>query len=102
MTFDCCRTVTRDATTAITDLKERPKIGTAQQNKLFIFYGTLETQEATGEPGRSFTHFLCSVCEENGGAVDILEIAKKVNKKMEEKKMTQQCKADFVPGTGNW
>ena len=41
---------------------------------MFIFYGTLETHQATGDLGKSFTDFLCSVCEDNGGAMEILEI----------------------------
>lgn len=99
MTFDCCRNGTRNA---IVDEKERPEIGPAQQKKMFIFYGTLDTQEATGDPGRSFTHFLCSVCEENGGAMEILEIASKVNEKMEEMEMTQLCEGHSVEGTADW
>jgi len=98
VTLDCCRTVTR----SITDLKEKKKIENLQHEKMFIVYPTLETQEATAEPGRSFTHFLCSVCEENGGAIEIREIAEKVNEKMKENNMTQRSKGDFVPGNGNW
>ena len=56
--------------------REKTKIENPQHEKMFIVYPTLETQEATAEPGRSFTHFLCSVCEENGGAIEIREIAK--------------------------
>ena len=42
--------------------------------KMFIFYGTMETQGAEDGNGRSFTQILGSVCNENGGAVNILEI----------------------------
>ena len=48
----------------------------AQHEKMFIFYGTMETQTATDDSGRSFTSILSSVCKENGGAMEILEIAK--------------------------
>ena len=43
---------------------------------MFIFYGQLETLKAADNKGRSFTQILSSVCDENGGAVDILEIEK--------------------------
>ena len=43
---------------------------------MFILHGTMETLSAADSKGRSFTQILCSVCKENGGAVDILEIEK--------------------------
>ena len=55
-------------------LRYKRPISAAQQEKMFIFYGTTETQEATDNKGCSFTHILSSVCEENGGAVQILQI----------------------------
>ena len=44
---------------------------------MFIIHGTMETQPATD--GKSFTQILSSVCNENGGAVDILDIEKYKN-----------------------
>ena len=74
----------------------------------------METLTAEDDKGRSFTQILSSVCKENGGAVDILEIEKfvftldffldnlnffrKVNEQMKEKRMDQRCKADGVLG----
>ena len=43
---------------------------------MFILHGTMETLSADDSKGRSFTQILSSVCKENGGAVDILEIEK--------------------------
>ena len=43
---------------------------------MFILYGTLETLTAEDNKGRTFTQILSSVCKENGGAVNILEIEK--------------------------
>ena len=43
---------------------------------MFILHGTMETLTAEDDKGRSFTQILSSVCKENGGAVDILEIEK--------------------------
>ena len=34
----------------------------------------METQEAADSKGKSFTQILSSVCKENSGAVNILEI----------------------------
>ena len=44
------------------------------QEKMFILNGTIETFFAEDGKGRSFTQILSSLCRENGGAVDILEI----------------------------
>ena len=46
---------------------------------MFILHGTMETLPAEDNKGRSFTQILSSVCEENGGAVDILDIAEYVS-----------------------
>ncbi len=45
---------------------------------MFILHGTMETLSAADikVKGRTFTQILSSVCKENGGAVDILEIEK--------------------------
>ena len=56
--------------------RSKEEIRTTQHEKMFIFYGTLETLPAADNKGRSFTQILSSVCDENGGAVDILEIEK--------------------------
>ena len=56
--------------------RAKEKITAEQHEKMFIFYGTLETLTAEDNKGRTFTQILSSVCEENGGAVDILEIEK--------------------------
>ena len=48
--------------------------------RMFILHGTMETLTAADGKGRSFTQILSSVCKENGGAVDILEIEKYVLK----------------------
>merc|ERR550532_3475165 len=69
---------------------------------MFIIHGTMETLTAADGKGRTFTQILSSLCKDNGGAVDILEIEKKVNEKMKEKRMDQRCKADRVLGNGNW
>lgn len=45
-----------------------------QHKKMFILHGTMETQPAEDNKGRSFTQILSSVCKANGGAVDILKI----------------------------
>ena len=43
---------------------------------MFILYGTMETQKAEDRKGETFTQILSSVCQENGGALNILEIEK--------------------------
>ena len=53
----------------------KEKITPEQHGRMFILHGTMETLPAEDNKGRSFTQILSSVCEENGGAVDILEIA---------------------------
>ena len=45
---------------------------------MFIIHGTMETHSAADIKGRTFTQILSSVCKQNGGAVDILEIEKLV------------------------
>ena len=45
---------------------------------MFIFHGTMETLSAADIKGKTFTQILSSVCKQNGGAVDILEIEKLV------------------------
>ena len=54
--------------------REKEMITREQHEKMFILHGTMETMSAEDNKGRSFTQILCSVCKENGGAVDILEI----------------------------
>ena len=44
---------------------------------MFVFHGAMETLPAADHNGRSFTQILSSVCNENGGAVDILKIEDK-------------------------
>ena len=56
--------------------RSKENIRAEHHEKMFIFYGTLETLPADDNKGRSFTQILSSVCNENGGAVDILEIEK--------------------------
>ncbi len=46
---------------------------------MFILHGTMETLTAEDDKGRSFTQILSSVCQENGGALDILDIEKFVS-----------------------
>ena len=41
---------------------------------MFIIHGTMDTLIATDIAGRTFSQILSSVCEENGGALDILDI----------------------------
>jgi len=101
ITLDCCRNDGRSGG-AVVDLKAKEKITAKHQEKMFIFYGTLETLTAEDNKGRTFSQILSSVCEEYGGAVNILEIEKKVNEKMSEKKMEQKITATRVVGNGNW
>ena len=54
----------------------KEKIKPEHHERTFIFYGTLETLSAPDYNGESFTRILSSVCEENGGAVHILDIEK--------------------------
>ena len=56
--------------------RAKEKITAEQHEKMFILYGTLETLTAEDNKGRTFTQILSSVCKENGGAVNILEIEK--------------------------
>ena len=56
--------------------REKEKIQRKHQERMFIFHGTMETLTAADSKGGSFTQILSSVCKENGGAVDILEIEK--------------------------
>ena len=44
--------------------------------RMFILHGTMETLTAADDKGGTFTQILSSVCKQNGGAVDILEIEK--------------------------
>ena len=55
--------------------RDKEKITPEQHRRMFILHGTMETLPAEDNKGRSFTQILSSVCEENGGAVDILKIA---------------------------
>lgn len=41
---------------------------------MFVFHGSMETLSAEDNKGRSFTQILSTVCNENGGAIDILKI----------------------------
>ena len=99
MTLDCCRTVERGADRAeefVVDLRlslpffdahlyfnvlsfrDKETIKPEHHERTFIFYGTLETLPAEDGNGRrkSFSQILSSVCKENGGAINILDIEK--------------------------
>ena len=41
---------------------------------MFIIHGTMDTLTAEDRAGRTFSQILASVCEENGGALNILDI----------------------------
>ena len=41
---------------------------------MFIIHGTMDTLTAEDRAGRTFSQILASVCEENGGAINILDI----------------------------
>ena len=58
----------------------KAKIEREHHERMFILNGTMETLTAEDDKGRSFTQILSSVCKDNGGAVDILEIEKFVFK----------------------
>ena len=78
MTLDCCRIGSRgevkEKTNPVVRLQGKEAIEVAQQEKMFIFKGTLETLAATD--GLSFTQVLVDVCQEHGGALPILDIEK--------------------------
>ena len=52
----------------------KEKITLEHHRRMFILHGTMETLDAADSKGKSFTQILSSVCKENSGAVDILEI----------------------------
>ena len=54
--------------------RNKEKIKREHQERMFILHGTMETLSAEDTKGRSFTQILSSVCNDNGGAVDILEL----------------------------
>ena len=56
--------------------RDKVEITAEHHQRMFILHGTLETLDAEDRKGKSFTQILSSVCKENGGAVDILEIDK--------------------------
>ena len=72
MTLDCCRIGSRGEVNPVVKLQGKEVIEVAQQEKMFIFKGTLETLKATD--GLSFTQVLVEVCQEHGGAFPILDI----------------------------
>ena len=74
MTLDCCRIGSRGEVNPVVKLQGKEVIEVAQQEKMFIFKGTLETLKATD--GLSFTQVLVEVCQEHGGALPILDIEK--------------------------
>ena len=94
MTLDCCRNVSRDAEAFVVYLKYKINIinywlldlasvlrgkeiiRREHHERMFILHGTMETLTAEDGKGGTFTQILSSVCKENGGAVDILEIEK--------------------------
>jgi len=102
ITLDCCRTVLREPEEYVVDLGEKKMITPEQHKKMFILHGTMETQPAEDNKGRSFTQILSSVCKANGGAVDILKIDEKVNEKMKAEGMKQRCMAIKEVGNGLW
>ena len=63
---------------------------------MFIIHGTMETLTATDGKGRTFTQILSSVCKENGGAVDILEIDKFVFVKLRSRSRSGHVKVRQV------
>ena len=60
----------------ISVFRNKEKIKLEHHERMFIVYGTMETLTASDSKGGTFTQILSSVCKENGGAVDILEIEK--------------------------
>ena len=56
--------------------RDKKIIKPEHHERMFIIHSTMETLKATDGKGRTFTQILSSVCKENGGAVDILEIDK--------------------------
>ena len=74
MTLDCCRIGSRGEVNPVIRLKGKEAIEVAQQEKMFIFKGTLETLAAKDR--LSFTQVLAEVCQEHGGALPILDIEK--------------------------